>query len=339
MELTDGHKIVVAMEFKPIPCLNTKLTPGCKILLMGPMRCFNKLIFLEEKNVKILGGEVNKYEIENAYENVLLRKLGKPINQNPKSEYYEPVVVVPPERILPPLASSVHVKTNDDLFDDDDLLLDIDIDDVVASGAPSNRSCDAAVLQLDEQFVTRAVQARCSSPPKSVVASKKNVPRTSLISSTVVSSTVDNYDPMLSDTDGFDNIDEEEERIIYNENLQRHHYQYEEPPEAVSTTLTASPKESKDTPKQIIVPITKLILDKNYPYKIRGCHVVTTTQLGSIANSEERFDISFIVKCEIDSLCEKISLKNNSWTILVYLRDSSPDLLQVSISTFNKGLI
>lgn len=35
LELTDGHHYIIAMERRPIPCLNTKLSPGTKILLIG----------------------------------------------------------------------------------------------------------------------------------------------------------------------------------------------------------------------------------------------------------------------------------------------------------------
>lgn len=87
LELTDGIQTVVAMEYKPIACLNTKLVPGCKILLTGPLQCINKVFLLEPRNVKLLGGEVSKYEIENAFENVLLRQLNRPINPNPQTEY------------------------------------------------------------------------------------------------------------------------------------------------------------------------------------------------------------------------------------------------------------
>lgn len=42
---------------------------------------------LEPKNVKVLGGEIDKYLIVNAYENVLLRQLNQPINPIPKTDY------------------------------------------------------------------------------------------------------------------------------------------------------------------------------------------------------------------------------------------------------------
>lgn len=87
MELTDGKRNVTAMEYRHIPCLTTKLTPGSKILLTGRIRCVNKVLFLESKNVRILGGEVDTLLIPNAYENILLKALNKPINEHPKFDY------------------------------------------------------------------------------------------------------------------------------------------------------------------------------------------------------------------------------------------------------------
>lgn len=107
LELTDGNENVIAMEHCPIPCLNTKILPGAKILIKGesfaawrrkiflrkflarpgPMRCVNKVLFLQPRNVKVLGGEVERLSIENAYENVLLKALGRPITSTPKLDY------------------------------------------------------------------------------------------------------------------------------------------------------------------------------------------------------------------------------------------------------------
>ncbi|ETN67000.1 hypothetical protein AND_001203 [Anopheles darlingi] len=89
LELSDGKQTVTAMEHSPIRCLNTKLAPGSKILLSGPLRCINSVLFLEPKNVRLLGGEIDVLLIDNAYENVLLRAMNKPINPNPKIEYEE----------------------------------------------------------------------------------------------------------------------------------------------------------------------------------------------------------------------------------------------------------
>lgn len=56
-------------------------------IISGPVRCVNKVLMLESKNIKVLGGEIDKYLVENAYENVLLRELNQPINPNPKTDY------------------------------------------------------------------------------------------------------------------------------------------------------------------------------------------------------------------------------------------------------------
>lgn len=85
--LTDGRQAVTAMEYRPIACLSSKLSPGAKIMLSGPMRCVNHILFLESKNVQILGGEVEALLIVNAFENVLLRELKQPLNPNPRTDY------------------------------------------------------------------------------------------------------------------------------------------------------------------------------------------------------------------------------------------------------------
>lgn len=53
----------------------------------GPVRCVNHIIFIESKNIEILGGEVEAMAIDNAFENVLLRALNKPPNPEPKTNY------------------------------------------------------------------------------------------------------------------------------------------------------------------------------------------------------------------------------------------------------------
>lgn len=87
LELTDGFGTVSALEYTSIPILTTKLTPGTKLTINGPVRCVNHILFLEAKNVRILGGEITNLAIENAYENVLRKKLNQPINPNPTIDY------------------------------------------------------------------------------------------------------------------------------------------------------------------------------------------------------------------------------------------------------------
>lgn len=42
---------------------------------------------LEPENIKVLGGEVDKYLIPNAYENVLSRQINQAINPKPNTDY------------------------------------------------------------------------------------------------------------------------------------------------------------------------------------------------------------------------------------------------------------
>lgn len=87
LELTDGTKTVDAMEYHSIPSLNEKMQPGLKIRIVGPLECRNHILLLEEQNVVVLGGEVDILLIENAFENMLLREVKKPMNPNPQKEY------------------------------------------------------------------------------------------------------------------------------------------------------------------------------------------------------------------------------------------------------------
>lgn len=89
LELTDGYKTVTAMEYSPVPILNTKLSPGLKVQIVGPLRVVNHILLLEPKNLKILGGDVEKLLIVNAYENVLLRALNRPTTDTPITDYSE----------------------------------------------------------------------------------------------------------------------------------------------------------------------------------------------------------------------------------------------------------
>jgi RecQ-mediated genome instability protein 1 len=93
LELTDGFKTIYAMEYSIISCLNTKLSPGCKVQIVGPLQVVNHILLLESKNIKILGGDVESLAITNAYENVLLRALKKPETNEPIRDYKEPPAI------------------------------------------------------------------------------------------------------------------------------------------------------------------------------------------------------------------------------------------------------
>ncbi|XP_018566661.1 recQ-mediated genome instability protein 1 [Anoplophora glabripennis] len=83
LTLTDGVQEVEAMEYMPVPCLNLKLSPGIKIRLLGPITVRRGRLMLENKNVKVLGGEVEDLIVPNAAENVLASILKLPLNPKP----------------------------------------------------------------------------------------------------------------------------------------------------------------------------------------------------------------------------------------------------------------
>lgn len=89
LEITDGSRTVSAMEYALIPALSSKTSPGVKLKIIGPLQVVNHILMLEPKNLEILGGDVDSLVIVNAYENVLLRALGKPTTETPMMDYNE----------------------------------------------------------------------------------------------------------------------------------------------------------------------------------------------------------------------------------------------------------
>jgi len=61
LNLTDGSTHCVGVEFQSIPFLKMSIIPGAKICLTGKsILVSHGVMFLDEKNVKLLGGEVAK---------------------------------------------------------------------------------------------------------------------------------------------------------------------------------------------------------------------------------------------------------------------------------------
>lgn len=98
LELTDGHKTISAMEYVTIPSLNKKIRPGAKMQIIGPLQVVNHILLLGPENIKILGGDVDDLLIINAYENVLLRAIGKPTTETPITEFRDEVPVTETQR-------------------------------------------------------------------------------------------------------------------------------------------------------------------------------------------------------------------------------------------------
>lgn len=130
LELTDGYKTIYAMEYATIPSLNTKIPPGSKVQIIGPLQVINHILMLEPKNIKILGGDVDDLLIVNAYENVLLRALNKPITDLPVKDYQEEVPVESSQRAIvtvesKPMQSSINRLPEEE----ENFLAGIDFDD------------------------------------------------------------------------------------------------------------------------------------------------------------------------------------------------------------------
>ncbi|XP_062399581.1 recQ-mediated genome instability protein 1 [Sardina pilchardus] len=78
LQLTDGVRSVEAMEYRPVPQLNTRLPAGTKLLLRGPITCRLGVLLLKPQNVQVLGGEVEELLHTNTQAQVLSRALGLP---------------------------------------------------------------------------------------------------------------------------------------------------------------------------------------------------------------------------------------------------------------------
>ncbi|XP_072372776.1 recQ-mediated genome instability protein 1 [Scyliorhinus torazame] len=78
LQLTDGVQELQGMEYQPIPALNSSLSPGTKVLLMGNITCRLGLLLLKPENVRVLGGEVESLVDENSQKRILARLIGEP---------------------------------------------------------------------------------------------------------------------------------------------------------------------------------------------------------------------------------------------------------------------
>ncbi|XP_043939622.1 recQ-mediated genome instability protein 1 [Protopterus annectens] len=94
LQLTDGVQELQGMEYQPVPCLHTELSPGTKVILYGNITCRLGVLLLTSENVKVLGGEVEALVEEYGQEKVLARLIGdsedvtavRPNNQNGNME-------------------------------------------------------------------------------------------------------------------------------------------------------------------------------------------------------------------------------------------------------------
>ncbi|VVD03666.1 unnamed protein product [Leptidea sinapis] len=74
--MTDGVQDVSGIEYRPMRNLSCDITPGCKVLIKGPIECRRGILLLTESNMELLGGEVQEMAISNSLSGLLSSKLG-----------------------------------------------------------------------------------------------------------------------------------------------------------------------------------------------------------------------------------------------------------------------
>lgn len=136
LELTDGCKTIHGMEYEMISKLNSKISPGAKLKIVGPLQVVNHILLLGPQNLTVLGGDVDHLLIVNAYENVLLRALGKPTTDTPIIDYKDEVLIIENNNNMAPrTAADIAISVSNQIqvdnildginFDDED---DVDMD-------------------------------------------------------------------------------------------------------------------------------------------------------------------------------------------------------------------
>ena len=310
LELTDGHRKVIAMEYRPIPVLNTKLPPGYKLKITGPLKVINKVLLLEPKNVKLLGGEVDTLLIPNALENLLLKTLGEPLVDNPKMDYAEDKVQEdrsrsspnlgitpmtmskPPEPVFQPSISSNSIINNFVMDDEDDLLL--------------------GSINLDIQCENNIVPVS---------------------------------EPTTASTFAFENDEDDMEMLLAMENIDNNHpnpmdvdenfiaEQLVEAPRSSSTFSSNNSRPPNTSTAQSLpqTPSSNSFTDINYGFKIKGNNLLTIDQLSTLDNFAITRD--FVLYSAIDGPCDKFKIVNKKWFFSVFLKDAySQELYKVNDS-------
>ncbi|XP_034834691.1 recQ-mediated genome instability protein 1-like [Maniola hyperantus] len=78
--MTDGKQEVAGIEYKPMRNLSLDITPGCKVLIKGPVECRRGMLLLTESCIELLGGEASDLS-DNTQACLLSDKLGLPVAQ------------------------------------------------------------------------------------------------------------------------------------------------------------------------------------------------------------------------------------------------------------------
>lgn len=311
LEFTDGFKTIFGMEYSIIPCLNTKLSPGCKVKITGPIQVANQILLLESKHVTILGGDVESLQVKNAYENVLLRALGKPETADPIRNYKEPAAVQVHQTQnhvtqqtqrsapiqAPPVVSRNEVQAEliglelDDDDDDDDLNLD-ELDEVENQHRTSQE--EAEIAHLENEII--------------------EIPDYQPVQPSVRSQA---HSQQVAMSDIITLEDDDDDMMDYSTALSHHE---EEP---------TSRKVAKIAP----LKKTPVHTDDDYEFKTScGCNLVTIDQYTSMSSSQKS-NRNFVVFASVEEfLAKTLKIHNGEWHGQVTLSDDySKQVLLVKV--------
>lgn len=307
------------------------------------MRCVNKVLFLQPANVAILGGEVEKNSIENAYENVLLKAMGRPITSTPKLDYNgestinyyvnvsSSILINNSESsateqnktisnlpsIMPVASHNPQASRNSNLIhdDDDDLFSNLDIDFLNTNVAASHPTQIDQFLDEDDDIFFEA-----------------NIPDT-----TVAEPANNNHEPHHIAFDDDDDFDPTEVESAIEADIQNEQRRIASEPPPMQRPATVDPDLDEMFPSQYSIEddvengpgtLSNDITDRNYEFKILGYPLVSILQLHSI-DDNDKSERSFVVKCEIIKTVEPIKIVSNRFQLVVLIVDFSDMQLEV----------
>lgn len=322
------------MEFKPIPALNVTLPPGTKLLITGPVKISKNVMLLGPNNVEVLGGEVDNLLVEYAYENVLLKALGKPINSNPKHHYDEEMTIanfpnnpaissgraMVPRDLGYPNSTTMRApnQVTQNLFnepipqelfdDDDDEFLNLNLNQIEQSTGSNKRP---STRSSNTNASTKVISVSNSSSPAQSIISPLAGPSTSHTSEPPAK--VFLHDDMHEDEEiDFDALEALEtlSKDLYKSAGGNVNLNEPKPPVPVTETKRVEP----DSPE--------------YKYKIEGCNVLTIEQLNRIPSARWKSKV-FIFFPLNKSIKKKLQIIKDVWTISVEFDDGTEEKLEV----------
>ncbi|KAK4685124.1 RecQ-mediated genome instability protein 1, partial [Tremellales sp. Uapishka_1] len=151
LEVTDGNRVVKAMEYKRIDALRLGETSLGAKLLLRKVRCLRDVLLLAPENTEVLGYQVPDLEAQQPRQFLagLMERMGKPIPDDIKPATQ---TAVPARRIPPNNSAPIDVDDDDDSFEmDDSFMRHLDEAEARAVGRGRARSVSSDELGKESQ--------------------------------------------------------------------------------------------------------------------------------------------------------------------------------------------